>query len=85
MCADSALKYKNIKTQKPNKNAQNKKHFSLKLTKFIQCLSDGIEMTKFVAEDLMFDDRTAAGIASILVAITFILMFMGWLSQREQV
>jgi hypothetical protein len=33
-------------------------------------------------EDLLFDDRTAAGIAAILVAITFVLMIMGWLSQR---
>jgi hypothetical protein len=42
-------------------------------------------MTKFNDEDLMFDDRAAAGFASVLVAITFILIFMGWLSQRQQV
>jgi hypothetical protein len=42
-------------------------------------------MTKFTAEDLMFDDRTAAGIASVLVAITLVLMFMGWISQHGQV
>jgi hypothetical protein len=37
---------------------------------------------KFTTEDLVFDDRTAAAIAAVLVGITFILMIVGWMSKR---
>lgn len=38
---------------------------------------------KFTTEDLMFDDRTAAAIAAMLVAITFVLMIIGWISHNN--